>query len=54
MWLVSTEGVWSQLKKMMMKKKKNMKKNKEDEDKKKNFVMIGKLKRGWIASAICM
>jgi hypothetical protein len=45
MWLVSTEGVRSQLKKMMMKKK-NMKKNKEDEDKKKNFVMIGKLKRG--------
>lgn len=32
----------------------DMKKNKEDEDKKKNFVMIGKLKRGWIASAICM
>jgi hypothetical protein len=24
----------------------DMKKNKEDEDKKKNFVMIGKLKRG--------
>jgi hypothetical protein len=47
MWLVSTEGVQSQLRKMMMKKKKkNMKKNKEDEDKKKNFVMIGKLKRG--------